>query len=126
MPTRQTTDSENLGASDNCRPVEIIGQVRGVQMRPPDEGDAGGEFQILLENGDTVTSPYPAEWHLDVAGSLQANDVVLAEVKGIGERSPQGKLLRVRQIEAFNIHWSAKPKDGEKTSFTVLELGNTE
>ena len=108
----------------NCCPVEIVGQTRGVQMRPPEEGDTGGAFQILLENGAVIPCPYPAEWHLQVVGSLQANDVVLAEVKGIGEYSPEGKLRRIRQIESFDTHWAERPKDGEEFPFTVLSVGN--
>ena len=59
---------------ENCRPVEVTGQVRGVRMNPPGEG-GGGTFQLLLENGDVITSPYPEEWHVDVGAALQSNDM---------------------------------------------------
>ena len=86
---------------ENCRPVEVRGQVRGVRMNPPDEG-GGGTFQLLLENGDTIVSPYPAEWHVDVGAALQANDMNHAIVCGIGEYSPDGKLRRIREIGSFD------------------------
>ncbi len=89
---------------ENCRPVEVRGQVTGVQMNPPGEG-GGGTFQLLLDNGDTIASPYPAEWHLEVGGAFQANDIRRAIVSGIGEYSPDGKLQRIRAIETFGVAW---------------------
>ena len=86
---------------ENCRPVEVRGQVRGVRMNPPDQG-GGGTFQLLLENGDTIVSPYPAEWHVEVGAAFQANDMRRAIVCGIGEYSPDGKLLRIREIKSFD------------------------
>ena len=50
---------------ENCRHVEVRGQVRGVWMNPPGE-DGGGTFQLLLEDGATIVSPYPEAWHLEV------------------------------------------------------------
>ena len=85
----------------NCRPVEIRGQVRGVRMNPPNES-GGGTFQLLLENGDTIISPYPAEWHVAVGAAFQANDMRRAIVRGIGEYSPNGKLLCIREIKSFD------------------------
>ena len=85
--------------SENCRPVEVRGQVTGVQMNPPGEG-GGGTFQLLLDNGDTIASPYPAEWHLEVGGAFQANDIRRAIVSGIGEYSPDGK---------FSVSGQSKP-----------------
>lgn len=87
---------------ENCRPVKVMGQVRGVRMNPPGEG-GGGTFQLLLENGDVITSPYPAEWHVDVGAALQSNDMRRAVVSGIGEYSPDGKLLRIRDMESFDV-----------------------
>ena len=87
--------------SENCRPVKVTGQVRGVQMNPPGEG-GGGTFQLLLENGDTITSPYPAEWHVDVGAAYQANDMDRAIVSGIGEYSSNGKLRRIRELKSFD------------------------
>ena len=43
---------------ENCRPVEVRGQVRGVRMNPPGEG-GGGTFQLLLEDGATIVQPLP-------------------------------------------------------------------
>ncbi len=73
-------------------------------MNPPGES-GGGTFQLLLENGDTIVSPYPAEWHLDVAAAFQANDIRRAIVSGIGEYAADGKLQRIRQIESFGTVW---------------------
>lgn len=87
---------------ENCRPVTVTGQVRGVRMNPPGEG-GGGTFQLLLENGDVVTGPYPEEWHVDVGAALQSNDMRRAVVSGIGEYSPDGKLLRIREMESFEV-----------------------
>ena len=87
---------------ENCRPVEVTGQVRGVRMNPPDKG-GGGMFQLLLENGDVITSPYPEEWHVDVGAAFQANDIRRAVVSGIGEYSPDGNLLRIRKMESFDV-----------------------
>lgn len=90
--------------SEDCRPVEVRGQVRGVQMNSPGEG-GGGTFQLLLENGDTITSPYPEEWHVEVGAAFQANDLRHAIVAGMGEYSLDGKLRRIRQIESFAVAW---------------------
>ena len=86
---------------ENCRPVEVRGQVRGVQMNPPGEG-GGGTFQLLLESGDTIVSPYPAEWHVEVGAALQANDMDRAIVCGIGEYSAEGELRGIREIKSFD------------------------
>ena len=91
-----------MSLPENCRPVEVTGQVRGVQMNPPGEG-GGGTFQLLLENGDVIVSPYPAEWHVDVGAALQANDMRRAIVSGIGEHSPDGRLLRIREMKSFDV-----------------------
>ena len=87
---------------EDCRPVEVRGQVRGVQMNPPGEG-GGGTFHLLLEDGTTIISPYPEEWHVDVGAAFQANDIRRAIVSGIGEYSPEGKLLRIRKMESFDV-----------------------
>lgn len=93
-----------MACLENCRPVQVTGQVRGVQMNPPGEG-GGGTFQLLLENGDTITSPYPEKWHVEVGAAFQANDLRCAIVSGIGEYSPDGKLERIREIESFGVAW---------------------
>ena len=86
---------------ENCRPVEVRGQVRGVQMNPPGKG-GGGTFQLLLEDGTTIVSPYPEAWHLEVGAALQANDMDHAIVCGIGEYSAAGELQRIREIKSFD------------------------
>ena len=86
---------------ENCCPVEVRGQVRGVQMNPPGE-DGGGTFQLLLEDGTTIVSPYPEEWHVEVGAAFQANDMNRAIVSGVGEYSSDGKLKRIREIESFD------------------------
>lgn len=93
--------------SENCRRVEVRGQVRAVQMDPPtpDDEPEDGTFELLLDNGDIITSPYPAKWHLQVAGAFQANDILTAVVTGLGEYSPDGRLLRIREIEAYGTFW---------------------
>ena len=93
-----------MSHSENCRPVEIRGQVRGVQMNPPGKG-GGGTFQLLLEDGAIIVSPYPEEWHLEVGAAFQANDLRRAIVSGIGEYSPDGELQRIREIESFGVAW---------------------
>lgn len=94
--------------SENCRRVEVRGQVRAVQMDPPtpDDEPEGGTFELLLDNGDLIVSPYPAKWHLEVSGSFQANDVRRAAVSGIGEYSADGRLLRIRELESFAMVWA--------------------
>ena len=87
---------------ENCRPVEIRGQVRGVQMNPPGKG-GGGTFQLLLEDGTIIVSPYPAEWHVHVGAAYQANDMRRAIVSGIGEYLPDGKLQRIRELKSFDV-----------------------
>ena len=94
-----------MGPFENSHPVEVKGQVRGVQMNPPGKG-GGGTFQLLLDNGDVVVSPYPAEWHLEVGAAFQANDVRRAVVSGIGEYSTDGKLQRILEIESFRVTWA--------------------
>ena len=71
-------------------------------MNPPGEA-GGGTFQLLLENGDTIVSPYPPEWRVQVGGAFRANDVRRAIVSGIGEYSPEGRLQRIREIESFGV-----------------------
>ena len=88
MERQASISPEPADRPDNCHIVEVTGQVRGVQMRPPGDGD-GGEFQLLLDSGDTIVSLYPAEWHLEVASNLQANYMLGAKVRGIGEYSPK-------------------------------------
>ncbi len=105
MDKKSSVSSALDNGSENCRPVEIVGQVRGVQMHPPSKGQSGGSFQLLTESGDIIVSPYPAEWHLEVAAALQSNDIHRARVRGIGEYSSEGKLRRIRQIESFDMLW---------------------
>ncbi len=90
---------------NQCHPVQVTGQVRGVQMNLPGNG-SGGTFQLLLENGDVIVSPYPEEWHLEVGAAFQANDVRRAVVAGIGEYSPDGRLQRILEIESFRVTWA--------------------
>ncbi|MCY3691186.1 MAG: hypothetical protein OXI54_00100 [Chloroflexota bacterium] len=90
-----------MNQPENCRPVEVRGQVRGVQMNPPGEG-GGGTFQLLLEDGNTIVSPYPKEWHVEVGAAYQANDMDHAIVSGIGEYSPDGKLQRIHELKSFD------------------------
>ena len=94
--------------NENYRRVKVRGQVRGVQMDPPGDRDdeVGGVFDLLLENGDIIVSPYPAKWHIEVAGAFQANDVRRAIVSGIGEYSPDGRLQRIRDLESFAMVWA--------------------
>ena len=70
-------------------------------MNPPtpDDHPEGGVFELLLENGDAITCPYPGQWHGYVAGAFQANDILPAVFTGIGEYSPDGRLLRIAEIE---------------------------
>ena len=105
-PTDAGAASAPLAA--NCRPVEVKGQVRAVQMDPPtpDDDTKGGVFELLLDNGDIITCPYPARWHAYVAGAFQANDILTAVVTGLGEYSPDGRLLRIIQIESYGTTWS--------------------
>ena len=99
-----------MSLPENCRPVEVTGQVRGVHMNPPGKG-GGGTFQLMLDSGDVIVSPYPAEWHVDVGAALQSNDMRRAIVSGIGEYSPDGRLLRIREMEAFDTFRSADWKE---------------
>ena len=94
--------------NENHRRVKVRGQVRAVQMDPPGDGDdeVGGVFELLLENGDIIVSPYPAKWHIEVAGAFQANDVRRAIVSGIGEYSADGRLQRIRELESFAMVWA--------------------
>ena len=105
----QTTAGFNPDSNpENRRPVEVRGQVRAVQMDPPNPDDEpeGGTFQLMLDNGDIIVSPYPAKWHIEVAGAFQANDVRRAIVTGIGEYSPDGRLQRIRELKSFTMVWA--------------------
>ncbi len=107
--TEQTTAGFDPDShSENLRTVKVQGQVRAVQMDPPtpDDEPEGGTFELLLDNGDLIVSPYPAKWHLEVAGAFQANDVRRAVVSGIGEHSADGRLQRIREIESFAMVWA--------------------
>lgn len=105
MDKKSSVSSALDNGSENCRLVEIVGQVRGVQMHSPGQGDDGVSFQILMDNGDLIISPYPAEWHLEVVAALQSNDIHRARVKGIGEYSSEDELRRIRQMESFDMLW---------------------
>ena len=94
--------------ADNLRPVEITGQVWGVQLAPPGEGD-GGTFHLLLDDGRIVPGLYPKAWHQPIASALQANDVVLLKVTGIGEHSPSGELQRIVEPESIARCWAPAP-----------------
>ena len=90
------------------RPIEITGQVWGVQLDSPGEGE-GGIFQILLDDGRIISGPYPRAWHLEIASALQANDVILIKVKGVGEHSPDGELQRIVEAESITRCWAPAP-----------------
>ena len=62
-------------------------------------------FNFFWENGDTITSPYPEEWHVEVGAAFQANDLRRAIVSGIGEYSPDGRLECIHEIESFGVAW---------------------
>ncbi|MCE2501892.1 MAG: hypothetical protein J4G13_13670 [Dehalococcoidia bacterium] len=94
--------------TENLRPIEVTGQVWGVQLAPPGESD-GGTFQLLLENGSIVTAPYPKELHQPIASALQANDVILVRVTGIGEHLPSGELQRIVEPESITRCWAPAP-----------------
>ena len=94
--------------TENLRPIEVTGQVWGVQLAPPGEGD-GGTFQLLLENGSIVTAPYPKALHQPIASALQANDVILIRVTGIGEHLPSGELQRIVEPESITRCWAPAP-----------------
>lgn len=120
------TEQTSAGAGphhhpEDLRPVEVKGQVRAVQMDPPtpDDHPEGGVFELLLENGDIITCPYPGQWHGYVAGAFQANDILTAVVTGIGEYSPDGRLLRITQIESYGTTWSP-----ERQPESVLRIKN--
>lgn len=106
---RQTSNINTLHRSENYRPIEITGQIRGMQMHPPGDFDDGGTFQILLEDGSLVVSPYLVEWHKDIASALQANDIALVKLKGIGEFSPDGELRRIVEPESITRCWTPAP-----------------
>ncbi|MCY3691184.1 MAG: hypothetical protein OXI54_00090 [Chloroflexota bacterium] len=108
MTEQTTTGLDPDSHPANLRPVEVRGQVRAVQMDPPNPDDEpeGGAFQLLLDNGDIIVSSYPAKWHIEVAGAFQANDVRRAVVTGIGEYSPDGRLQRIRELKSFAMVWA--------------------
>ncbi len=92
----------------NLRPIEITGQVWGVQLPPPGEGD-DGTFQLLLDDGRIIPGEYPKAWHIHVASALQANDVILLKLKGMGEHSPSGELQRIVELESITRCWAPAP-----------------
>ena len=51
---------------EDPRQVAVEGQVCAIQMDPPTQSDdpEGGTFQLLLDSGDIIVSPYPAKWHI--------------------------------------------------------------
>ena len=89
-------------------PIEVTGQIWGVQLDPPGEGE-GGTFQILLEDGRLIPGPYPRDWHQPIASALQANDIILIRVKGVGEHSPNGELQRIVEPESIVRCWAPAP-----------------
>ena len=89
-------------------PIEVTGQIWGVQLDPPGEGE-GGTFQILLEDGRLIPGPYPRDWHQPIASALQANDIILIRVKGVGEHSPNGELQRIVEPESITRCWAPAP-----------------
>ena len=114
---------DTLCQSENRRSVEITGQIRGMQMHPPGDGDGGGTFQIMLEDGVVVVSPYLVEWHKHIASALQANDIALVKVKGIGEFSADGELQCIVEPESITRCWTPAPNrlfDAETPQWETL------
>ena len=123
MNRNTSNGSDTLSPPKNCRAVEITGQIRGMQMHPPGDSDAGGTFQILLEDGSFVVSPYLMEWHKHIASALQANDIALVKVKGIGEFSADGELRRIVEAESITRCWAPAPNrlfDSEAPQWETL------
>ena len=112
------------------RPIEITGQVWGVQLAPPGEGE-GGTFQLLLDDGRVVSGDYPRAWHQPISSALQANDVILIRVKGMGEHSPSGELQRIVEPESITRCWAPAPnrlfkKEAPNWESVVATNGETE
>ena len=80
--------------------IEVTGQIWGVQLDPPGAGE-GGTFQILPDDGRIIPGPYPRAWRQPIASALQANDVILIRVKGVGEHSPDGELQRIVEPQSI-------------------------
>ena len=87
---------------------DILMGVRGntLKLRNIEENP---KVSLLLESGSVVSASYPMTWHLEIASALQANDVVLVKVKGVGEHSSDGQLERIVEPESITRCWAPAP-----------------
>jgi hypothetical protein len=84
--------------------VEINGEVFETDVKK-------GRFQILTSEGDAVTVAFNPDQESRVTMALKDHKTVRMSVKGSGEYSPQGKLLRIIQVDALKLNTGEKIYD---------------
>ena len=86
--------------------VQAIGEVRAVAL----QAGGGGSFELLLENGDTLTATFTDREEMIVTNALRLHKSVWLEVRGRGAFDEAGKpkhisrLKHCQQIPALAVH----------------------
>jgi len=77
--------------------VDISGEVLEADIRQ-------GRFQIWLDERTGVTVTFSSEQEDQVTSALRDHRTLRLQVKGRGEFSAQGKLLRVTEVDELRLH----------------------
>lgn len=91
--------------------VQAIGEVRAVALR----AGGGGSFELLLENGDTLTAAFTDREEMIVTNALRLHNGVWLKVEGIGAFDSAGKpkhisrLKHCQQVPALAVHREGDP-----------------
>jgi len=78
-------------------PVDLTGEVLEADVRQ-------GRFQVWLDEKTGVTVTFSQEQEERVTNALRDHRTCRLQVRGRGELSPQGKLLRVFEVESLTLH----------------------
>jgi hypothetical protein len=76
--------------------VDVTGEVLEADVRQ-------GRFQVWLDEKTGVTVTFSPDQEELVTNALKDHRTCRLQVKGKGEFSPQGKLLRVREVEGLRL-----------------------
>jgi hypothetical protein len=76
--------------------VEIIGQVLEADIRLK-------RFQLWIDEKNYITVPFPPEFEEEVTIALKNHRTRRLRIKGRGELSPQGKLLRMMAVSEWQF-----------------------
>lgn len=77
--------------------VDVIGEVLEADIRQ-------GRFQLWLDDRTWVTVQFSPEQEGEVTSALKDHRILRLEVRGKGESSGQGKLLRIMEVTELRFH----------------------